>query len=61
MRRIAATPPPASSAGQYQAGSDPLADQAIERMPALKSLLTQGSDEATDFAETIAQLQASVA
>ncbi|NRF67255.1 FliI/YscN family ATPase [Aquincola sp. S2] len=43
--------------GEYQAGSDPLADQAIERMPAIKALLTQGSDEATVFGETIAALQ----
>ena len=43
--------------GEYQAGSDPLADQAIERMPAIKALLTQRSDEATAFGETIATLQ----
>jgi ATP synthase in type III secretion protein N len=43
--------------GEYQAGSDPLADQAIERMPALRALLTQAADEATDFAETITSLQ----
>ena len=28
--------------GEYQAGSDPLADQAIERMPAMRALLQQG-------------------
>ncbi len=43
--------------GEYQAGSDPLADQAIERMPALRALLTQSADEATGFDETIARLQ----
>ena len=43
--------------GEYQAGSDPLADQAIERLPALRALLTQHADEATDFAETIARLR----
>lgn len=43
--------------GEYQAGSDPLADKAIERMPAIKSLLQQRSDEATDFDATIAQLR----
>ena len=43
--------------GEYQAGSDPLADRAIERMPAVKALLQQRSDEATDIAETIARLQ----
>jgi type III secretion protein N (ATPase) len=42
---------------EYQAGSDPLADRAIERMPALRALLTQSADEATDIAGTIAQLQ----
>ena len=47
--------------GEYQAGSDPLADQAIERMPALRALLTQRSDEATDFGETIASLREVVA
>ncbi len=47
--------------GEYQAGSDPLADRAIERMPALRALLTQRAEEATDIAGTIAQLQAVVA
>ncbi len=46
--------------GEYQAGSDPIADAAIERMPALRALLTQRSDEATDFDSTIAQLQEAV-
>jgi len=46
--------------GEYQAGSDPLADAAIERMPALKALLMQRSDEASDFAATIAQLKEAV-
>lgn len=44
--------------GEYQAGSDPLADQAIERLPAIRALLTQGCNEPTDFAATVAQLQA---
>ena len=43
--------------GEYQAGADPLADKAIERMPAVKALLQQRSDEATDIAATVAQLQ----
>ena len=47
--------------GEYQAGSDPLADKAIERMPAVKALLQQRSDEPTDFAATIATLQEVVA
>jgi len=46
--------------GEYQAGSDPLADRAIERMPALKALLQQRSDEPADMAETIAQLREAV-
>ena len=43
--------------GEYQAGSDRLADLAIERMPAMRGLLTQGSDEPADFDATIARLQ----
>jgi len=43
--------------GEYQAGSDPLADQAIERMPAIRALLTQAASEATDFAATVDALQ----
>ncbi len=43
--------------GEYQAGSDPLADVAIERMPAIRELLTQRSDEPAEFAATIASLQ----
>jgi len=47
--------------GEYQAGSDPLADRAIERMPAVKALLQQRSDEATEIADTIARLKEAVA
>jgi type III secretion protein N (ATPase) len=43
--------------GEYQAGSDPVADKAIERMPAMKALLQQKSDEPTDFDQTIGQLR----
>jgi type III secretion protein N (ATPase) len=43
--------------GEYQAGSDPLADQAIERQAAIRALLTQGSDEQAPFDDTIAALQ----
>jgi type III secretion protein N (ATPase) len=46
--------------GEYQAGSDPLADRAIERMPALKALLQQRSDEPADIAATLAQLREAV-
>ena len=46
--------------GEYQAGSDPLADAAIERMPALKALLCQRSDESTGFDDTVARLKEAV-
>ena len=46
--------------GEYQAGSDPLADRAIERMPALKALLQQRSDEAAEMGATLAQLREAV-
>jgi type III secretion protein N (ATPase) len=46
--------------GEYQAGSDPLADRAIERMPAIKALLQQRSDESADFDTTIGTLQETV-
>jgi len=43
--------------GEYQAGSDPQADRAIERMPAAKALLQQRSDEAADFDTTVRTMQ----
>ncbi len=43
--------------GEYQAGSDPLADAAIERMPAIRELLVQRADEAADFATTLRRMQ----
>jgi len=46
--------------GEYRAGSDPLADRAIERMPAIRGLLTQRSDESCRFEETIRMLQDTV-
>ncbi len=46
--------------GEYRAGSDPLADRAIERMPAIRGLLTQGSDESCWFDETVRILQETV-
>jgi len=46
--------------GEYQAGSDPLADRAIERMPALKALLQQRSDEQADFDTTLRTMQEAV-
>ena len=44
-------------AAMVTAQSERLADQAIERMPAIRELLTQRSDEPADFAATIAALQ----
>lgn len=43
--------------GEYQAGSDPLADQAIERLPQIRALLTQRPDEASPIEATWARLQ----
>jgi type III secretion protein N (ATPase) len=43
--------------GEYQAGSDPQADRAIERMPAVKALLQQRSDEAAAFDTTLRTMQ----
>ena len=43
--------------GEYQAGSDPLADQAIERLPAIKELLVQGANEAAPLDTTVSHLQ----
>ncbi|MEI7447869.1 MAG: FliI/YscN family ATPase [Burkholderiales bacterium] len=39
--------------GEYKAGSDPLADAAIARMPAIRALVAQRPDEGTPFAETL--------
>lgn len=46
--------------GEYQAGSDPLADLAIERMPRIRALLTQRAQEPAHFDDTVAQLAALV-
>jgi type III secretion protein N (ATPase) len=43
--------------GEYQSGSDPLADQAIERMPQLKALLQQGTHEPSDWAGCLQHLR----
>jgi type III secretion protein N (ATPase) len=43
--------------GEYAAGSDPLADAAIEAQPALQALLRQRPDEASLIDDTLAQLQ----
>jgi ATP synthase in type III secretion protein N len=42
--------------GEYHAGSDELADKAIERWPALQSFLRQRPDEATALPQTLARL-----
>jgi ATP synthase in type III secretion protein N len=47
--------------GEYKAGSDVLADQAIERMSAIDALLRQQPHEPAGFADTVAQLQRVVA
>lgn len=43
--------------GEYAAGSDPLADDAIAAQPALQALLRQRPHEGTAFQETLAALQ----
>ncbi len=43
--------------GEYKAGSDPIADEAIEKLHAIHGLLRQHPDEAAALDETIAQLQ----
>ncbi len=47
--------------GEYRAGSDPLADEAIARMPALRALLRQRPDEAAALDGTLAQLHEALA
>ncbi|MFT3778977.1 MAG: FliI/YscN family ATPase [Ottowia sp.] len=43
--------------GEYAAGSDPLADAAIDAQPALQALLRQRPDEAAAMDDTLAQLR----
>lgn len=43
--------------GEYQAGSDPVADQAIERMPQIKALLQQGTHEPSDWTGSLQHLR----
>lgn len=47
--------------GEYRAGSDDLADRAIERWPAVQALLRQRPDEATPLPDTLRRLQELVA
>lgn len=42
--------------GEYQPGSDPLADEAIARMPALRAFLQQRPEEAAALGPTLARL-----
>ncbi len=43
--------------GEYQPGSDPLADQAIERMPQIQALLQQGTHEPGDWQGSLQHLR----
>ncbi len=43
--------------GEYQSGSDPVADQAIEKHDLIESFLCQGTDEFVDFAETVRRMK----
>lgn len=42
--------------GAYRAGADPLADLALERLPAIDAFLRQGAREPADFYESVARL-----
>ncbi len=42
--------------GEYRAGSDEVADQALERWPAIQALLRQRPEEATPLAQTLRRL-----
>lgn len=44
------------AAGAYQRGTDPDADAALERLPALEAFLRQGADEDAPFDDTLARL-----
>ncbi|MGH9466328.1 MAG: FliI/YscN family ATPase [Terriglobales bacterium] len=44
--------------GAYQAGADPLLDQALAALPAIQSYLRQGATEQFDFADSLQQLLA---
>jgi len=43
--------------GEYKAGSDPIADEAIEKLHAIHGLLRQRPDEAATLSEAVEQLQ----
>ncbi len=46
--------------GEYQQGSDPVADQALAKMDAIRAFLCQGTQERSSFEDTVAALQALV-
>ncbi len=39
--------------GEYKPGSDPLTDEAVQKIAALRDFLRQGTDEATPYEETV--------
>jgi type III secretion protein N (ATPase) len=43
--------------GEYQAGSDALADEAVKKMPAIKAFLKQGEQERTSFVDMLQSLK----
>ena len=44
--------------GEYKSGTDPVADEAIEKMPQIRAFLQQGLNEHDSFDATIEQLRA---
>lgn len=44
--------------GEYQKGQDPVADRAIDKMPAIRDWLRQGTHELSHLAQSLAQLEA---
>ena len=43
--------------GEYQPGSDPIADEAVRKIEAIRAFLRQGENERTGFAESVQRLQ----
>ncbi|MEM8948506.1 MAG: FliI/YscN family ATPase [Pseudomonadota bacterium] len=43
--------------GEYQAGSDPLADEAVAKIAPIRAFLKQGEDERTSYPEMLKRLQ----
>ncbi|MGI9506681.1 MAG: FliI/YscN family ATPase [Geminicoccaceae bacterium] len=43
--------------GEYQAGSDPLADEAVAKIEAIRAFLKQGEDERTGFPDMLQRLE----